>query len=174
MVSGLEKFLPYIFALLIAFPVIVLLRQFVYSYISLKEKELKSLGISSNNEARRQAFERVTLFLERIKPAALVTRFDAGLAVHEFVFLTEKNLQEEYEYNVSQQLYISKNNWQKVVNNKNKILSLLYSTAEGLGEKANLEDFKTVFLMNYLNEGDFVSETIEDLKKEYLLLNINQ
>jgi len=48
---------------------------------------------------------------------------------------------------------------------------MLRNTHEGLGAHANLEDFKSLFLLNYLNEGDFISETIDELKKELLILN---
>jgi len=131
------------------------------------------LGIKAGNDLRFQAFERMTLFLERIKPANLITRFDKNLAPHEFLFLTEKSIQEEFEYNASQQIYLSKVNWQNIVSSKEKIVKILHTTYEGLGNNADLEDFKTIFLMNYLNNGDFVSGNIEELKKELLILNYN-
>ena len=171
MVSGLENFLPYAFALLIAIPILVLIRQFVYSFIALKEKELKMLGLQAGNESRVQAYERMTLFLERIKPANLVTRFDQNLNPHEFVFLTEKSIQEEYDYNASQQLYIGKISWQNIVNDKSKLIQMLHTTLEAIGNKSTLEEYKTVFLMSYINEGDFILENIEEWKKEFLLLN---
>ena len=171
--ENFSNYLPYAFAIIIAIPFLVLLRQFVYTYISLKKQEMKVLGIKAGNDLRFQAFERLTLFLERIKPANLITRFDKNLAPHEFVFLTEKSIQEEFDYNASMQIYISNVNWQNVTFAKEKMIKLLHSTYEGLGSKANLEDFKTIFMMNYVGEGDFVSNNIEELKKEILILNFN-
>lgn len=172
--TNFSDYLPYAVAIIIAIPFLVLLRQFVYTYISLKKQELNALGIKAGNDLRFQAFERMTLFLERIKPQTLVTRFDEKLAPHEFIFLTEKSIQEEFDYNASLQIYISKVNWQNIVFTKNQILKILKSTYEGLGSNANLEDFKTLFMMNYINEGDFVTENIEELKKEILILNYNK
>jgi len=166
-----ENLMPYAFALLIALPIIVLLRQFVYNYISLKNKELKLLVIKSNEEVKMHAYERMTLFLERIKPSNLVSKFDKELEIHEFIFLLEKSIAEEFEYNSSQQLYISKNSWENIVTSKNNILQLIRKTYENLTSNATLKDFKTVFLMNYVNGGDYITETIEDLRKEALLLN---
>lgn len=166
-----ENLMPYAFALLIALPIIVLLRQFVYNYISLKNKELKLLVIKSNGEVKMHAYERMTLFLERIKPSNLVSKFDKELEIHEFIFLLEKSIAEEFEYNSSQQLYISKNSWENIVTSKNNILQLIRKTYENLTSNATLKDFKTVFLMNYVNGGDYITETIEDLRKEALLLN---
>ena len=166
-----ENLMPYAFALIIALPIIVLLRQFVYNYIRLKNKELKLLAVKSNGDVKLQAYERMTLFLDRIKPSNLVVKFDKNLEVHEFIFLLEKSISEEFEYNSSQQLYISKNSWENIVASKNNILQLMRKTYENLNANASLQDFKTVFLMNYVNGGDYITETIEDLRKEALLLN---
>ena len=166
-----ENLMPYAFALIIALPIIVLLRQFVYNYIRLKNKELKLLAVKSNGDVKLQAYERMTLFLDRIKPSNLVTKFDKNLEVHEFIFLLEKSISEEFEYNSSQQLYISKNSWENIVASKNNILQLMRKTYENLNANASLQDFKTVFLMNFVSGGDYISDTIEELRREALLLN---
>jgi len=166
-----ENLMPYAFALIIALPIIVLLRQFVYNYIRLKNKELKLLAVKSNGDVKLQAYERMTLFLDRIKPSNLVVKFDKNLEVHEFIFLLEKSISEEFEYNSSQQLYISKNSWENIVASKNNILQLMRKTYENLNANASLQDFKTVFLMNFVSGGDYISDTIEELRREALLLN---
>lgn len=166
-----ENLMPYAFALIIALPIIVLLRQFVYNYIRLKNKELKLLAVKSNGDVKLQAYERMTLFLDRIKPSNLVVKFDKNLEVHEFIFLLEKSISEEFEYNSSQQLYISKNSWENIVASKNNIIQLMRKTYENLNANASLQDFKTVFLMNFVSGGDYISDTIEELRREALLLN---
>ncbi|WP_292008154.1 hypothetical protein [Chryseobacterium sp.] len=168
--SSLSGYLPYAFALIIAIPFLVLLRQFVYSYINLKNQELKLLTVKSNSENKTHSYERMTLFLERIKPSHLIQKFDSGLAVHEFIFLTEKTINEEFEYNSSQQLFITKNSWQNIVDSKNGVISLLHQTYEGLNNNPNLEEFKTVFIMNYMNGEDYIAATIEDLRREILII----
>lgn len=166
-----ENMLPYAFALIIALPIIFLLRQFVFTYISLKNKELKLLAVKANGDLKMQAYERMTLFLERIKPSNLVNKFDKDLAIHEFIYLLEKNITEEFEYNSSQQLYISRNSWENVVASKNNVIQLMIKTYESLSNTASLQDFKTIFLMNYVNGEDFIANTIEDLRKDAILLS---
>jgi hypothetical protein len=166
-----ENMLPYAFALIIALPIIFLLRQFVFTYISLKNKELKLLSVKANGDLKMQAYERMTLFLERIKPSNLVNKFDKNLAIHEFIYLLEKNIIEEFEYNSSQQLYISRNSWENVVASKNNVIKLMRKTYESLSNNASLQDFKTIFLMNYVNGEDFIANTIEDLRKDAILLS---
>ncbi|WP_449398230.1 DUF7935 family protein [Chryseobacterium wanjuense] len=168
--TSFSGYLPYAFALIIAIPFLVLLRQFVFTYIKLKEQEIKLLSIKSNSENKTQSYERMTLFLERIKPSNLVQKFDKGLAVHEFIFLTEKSINEEFEYNSSQQLYLTKNSWKNIVDSKNAVIDLLHKTYEGFSSSPNLDEFKTVFIMNYMNSEDYISATIEDLRREILII----
>lgn len=161
-----SDYLPYAVAVIIALPFLVFAKQFVNSFIRLKKQEINFLATQSNSEIKLQALERMTLFLERLKPANLVTKFDKNLQPHEFVFLTEKNINEEFDYNSSQQLYISRSSWQDIVTSKNNIIQLLRKTYEELNDNPGLDDFKTVFLMGYLNSEDYIADTIENLRKE--------
>ena len=161
-----SDYFPYAVAVIIALPFLVFAKQFVNSFIRLKKKEINFLATKTNSEIKLQALERMTLFLERLKPSNLVMKFDKNLQPHEFVFLTEKNIIEEFEYNASQQLYISKSSWEDIITSKNNILQSLRKTYEDLNENSKLEDFKTVFLMGYLNSEDYISDTIENLRKE--------
>ncbi|GEN69450.1 MULTISPECIES: hypothetical protein [Chryseobacterium] len=168
--ANFSEYLPYAFALIIAIPFLVLLRQFVHSYITLKNQEIKLLSVKSNTENKAHSYERMTLFLERLKPSNLIQKFDKELAVHEFLFLTEKTINEEFEYNSSQQLYLSKNSWKNIVDSKNAVIELLHKTYEGLNGNADLNEFKTIFIMNYMEDNDYIAATIEDLRKEILII----
>ena len=166
-----ESYYPYAFALVIAIPFLVFARQFVFKFIELKNKEIQILGLKSNSENKLQAYERMTLFLERLKPSNLVMKFDRDLKPNEFIFLIEKNIREEFEYNASQQLYVRQSTWNNVVTSKNNIIQLLHKTYEEVHNLKDLEDFKTVFLMKYVEDSDFISETINDMRRDIALLN---
>lgn len=168
--TSFSGYLPYAFALIIAIPFLVLLRQFVFTYIRLKEQEIKLLSVKSNSGNKSQSYERMILFLERIKPSNLIQRFDKELAVHEFIFLTEKSVNEEFEYNSSQQLYVTKSSWNKIVDSKNAVLGLLHKTYEEINANADLDEFKTVFIMNYMNGDDYISAAIDGMRKEILII----
>ena len=166
-----ESYYPYAFALVIAIPFLVFARQFVFKFIELKNKEIQILGLKSNSENKLQAYERMTLFLERLKPSNLVMKFDRDLKPNEFIFLIEKNIREEFDYNASQQLYVRQSTWNNVVTSKNNIIQLLHKTYEEVHNLKDLEDFKTVFLMKYVEDSDFISETINDMRRDIALLN---
>lgn len=160
---------PYAFALLVAVPFLILLRQLIQLLSSWKNQAKTSTDTIEN---RTQAYERMVIFLERIKPTQLVAKFDKTLSPQEFIFLIEKTISEEFNYNAAQQLYISKNTWEEIIHSKIRMSKLLHSTYENISNETSLEEFKTLLIMNYMNEGDFVSECIERLKKEFLILHI--
>lgn len=166
-----DHLIPYAFVLLIALPFFVLLKRFVDQYIILKDKELRMMSVKANGDLKIQAYERMTLFLERLKPAGLVQKFNKELAPHEYIFLLEKSISEEFEYNSSQQLYISKNSWENIVTCKNNILNSIKKTYESINASTSLQDYKTIFLMDYMNGEDYISQTIEDLRKDAILLS---
>ncbi|WP_435525471.1 hypothetical protein [Chryseobacterium indoltheticum] len=60
--TDFSDYLPHAAALVIAIPFLVLLRQFVYSYINLKNQEIKLLSVKSNSENKTHSYERMTLF----------------------------------------------------------------------------------------------------------------
>lgn len=93
-------------------------------------------------------------------------KFDKTLQPHEFLYLIEKSINEEYEYNASQQLYIDENSWRNILSSKNNIIQLIRTTYEKLSNEASLEDFKTVLLMNYLNNEDYISDSISELRND--------
>lgn len=161
-----SNYIPYAFAVIVALPFLIFARQFVHGFLKLKMQEIKLLSLKSSNEVKFQALERMTLFLERLKPSNLVMKFGRDLRPHEFVFLSEKNINEEFEYNSSQQLYISKSSWQDILTCKNNIIRLLHKTYEEFKGNPELEDFKTILLMSYVESEDYISDTIQNLRKE--------
>lgn len=166
---SLEILLPYIFALIIAFPFLVIIRQFVYRFIDLKNKELallaKNVKHHSNSQIKLQAYERMIIFLERLKPTNLINKFDKELNTKEFVFLLDKSIKEEFEYNTSQQLYITEESWGNIMQSKNNILHLIHKILE-TNPNISSQEFKTLLLMKYLEGEDYVSNSIQNLKMD--------
>ncbi|MDX9751716.1 MAG: hypothetical protein RBT71_11590, partial [Flavobacteriales bacterium] len=75
---------------------------------------------------RLQAYERLTLFLERMQPGALVLRvhqsnMSAG-TLHAQLVAT---IREEFEHNVTQQVYVGDAVWEKVRQVKEEMIRLV-------------------------------------------------
>jgi len=70
-----------------------------------------------------QAFERLVLYLERIRYAVLVKRvFMPGMSRTDLQFALIQNVQDEFEHNLAQRLYVSESSWFNVVIVKDEVL----------------------------------------------------
>jgi hypothetical protein len=81
------------------------------------------------------AYERLTLFAERIKLSALVNRlYDSSLSARQMQQVLLNSIREEYEHNVTQQLYIKPELWEAISKMKDQnayIINQLAALAPG-------------------------------------------
>jgi hypothetical protein len=90
------------------------------SYLLRRETRKASLSY------KLQAYERISLFLERITPNSLLVRVPAKkLEVRDYHVLLLKSIRDEYEYNLSQQIYLSDDAWRQVVHAKSATVGIL-------------------------------------------------
>lgn len=76
------------------------------------------------------AYERIVLFIERMKPDSLVPRtLSASLTCKEYQLSLINEIRREFEYNLSQQLYVSENTWTVAVNFKDNVITLINSAS---------------------------------------------
>ena len=87
---------------------------------------------------RLQAYERVALFLERIAPGSLVLRcWQPGMDLRLLQGVMTKNIRDEWEHNLSQQVYISPELWTRVREAKDEMINLVNSAAVSLTEETD-------------------------------------
>lgn len=88
-----------------------------------------------------QAYERLLLFCERINPAKLLTRVNPiGDDVNSYVHLLIANIEQEYEHNMVQQIYVQEDAWKAVVGSKLAIMNKIRTTAENSESAKNLRE----------------------------------
>jgi hypothetical protein len=91
---------------------------------------------------RLQAFERLIMLCERIDLAELVLRLKtpgtSGGALKAALLLA---IQQEYEHNLSQQLYVSAELWNILIVAKNKTMDLIMLAGEGLDANADANEY---------------------------------
>lgn len=106
-------------------------------------------GSSSNGmmALRAQAYERMVLYLERITPDALIMRMhQGGMSADLLRNDLAKAVREEFDHNLSQQIYVSDEAWKHVVQAKEETLQLFNIAHEKMGPKATgLEMSRLVF-----------------------------
>lgn len=75
---------------------------------------------------RLQAYERMALFLERIAPSKLLTRINPTSSNKEdYETLLIANIEQEFEHNLSQQIYVSDECWTIITAAKNATIQLI-------------------------------------------------
>ncbi|UOK41843.1 MULTISPECIES: hypothetical protein [Flavobacterium] len=78
---------------------------------------------------RLQAYERMALFLERINPGKLLVRV-APLSIdkNDYESLLIHHIEQEFEHNLTQQVYISDECWNIILTAKNTIIQTIRKT----------------------------------------------
>lgn len=86
---------------------------------------------------RLQAYERMCLFLERITPNQLLLR-TSGLASNalEFQQIMLREIREEFNHNLAQQVYMSDAAWEQVKKAVNEVQSLINQAAAEVDAEA--------------------------------------
>ena len=113
----------------------------VKRYFDNQQKEhLLQMKLDERREAlktvtpiRLQAYERMALFLERISPESLVLRcWQPGMDLRLLQGVMTKNIRDEWEHNLSQQVYLSTELWTRIREAKDEMTSLVNSAAVSL------------------------------------------
>ena len=82
---------------------------------------------------RLQAYERMALFLERISPNSLVLRcYQPGMDLKLLQGVMTKNIRDEWEHNLSQQVYLTPELWAHIREAKDEMINLVNSAAVSL------------------------------------------
>lgn len=94
--------------------------------------------LKSVTPIRLQAYERMALFLERIAPGSLVLRcYQPGMDLRLLQGVMTKNIRDEWEHNLSQQVYISSELWTAIRGAKDEMINLVNSSAVSLTEETD-------------------------------------
>ena len=117
---------------------------------------------------RLQAYERIILFLERISPNNLVMRLNKPeMTSVQFQSLLVKTVREEFDYNLSQQIYISFTAWELVKNAKEETIKLINVASGRVPESGSSGELaKSIFDLAVENDKLPVIVAIDEIKKE--------
>lgn len=78
---------------------------------------------------RLQAYERMALFLERIEPSKLLIRVAPNSSdKHDYENLLVAHIEQEFEHNLTQQIYISDKCWSVINTAKNTLIQTIRKT----------------------------------------------
>jgi hypothetical protein len=141
-------------------------------YLKNSKKEIAIPSDKSTDDRlqplRLQAYERFVLFLERSNPSALVFRLNSqGLTAFQLQALVVKTIREEFDYNLSQQLYISNALWDMIKNAKEESIAMINQAVSDLtSESDSGELVRSVYALSMQKNNIAGEEALVALKKE--------
>jgi hypothetical protein len=138
--------------IVILFLVLLLAFVWILTEFSSMKKELaerKNTGEPETLKLRLQAYERLALLAERISLQSLLSRNNnASLTHRQMQTVLIDSIKQEYEYNISQQIYVSTEVWRAINNLKeqniyivNQLASTLPSQASGMDLNKHIIDY---------------------------------
>lgn len=125
----------------------VILKQYFDKQNRIAERELAEKKRKDHFPIQMQAYERLILLLERINPERLVFRSSKpGMSARILQSDIKKVIRDEFDHNLTQQLYISTDAWEAVKAAKEEVLNILDLAAEQVHRDANALEFSRAIL----------------------------
>jgi hypothetical protein len=145
----------------------LIVRKFLISENQRKQLALFQDAQDTTLRLRLQAYERLILFIERISPRQMIPRlYEPTMTVRDLQLVIINNIRNEYEYNLSQQIYVSRNVWETVRNVKEQELNMVNQVAQKLSPDAPARELHALII-------DIVMKAEEELPTEVALHTIN-
>lgn len=155
-------------ASVVLYAVYLMVRSFIIKEIELKKLEIRSRSIETVLPIRLQAYERMTLFLERTSPQNLLVRINQpGLTAREFQKLLLEEIRNEYNHNASQQIYIGEEVWSVIKSAKEDLVIDINEAAQTVhSDASSIELAKRIFEGALAKKVDPIQHALSELKKE--------
>tara|TARA_B110000238_G_scaffold173462_1_gene192540 strand:+ start:502 stop:1020 length:519 start_codon:yes stop_codon:yes gene_type:complete len=113
-----------------------------------------------------QAYERLTLFLERMTPTSLLIRVQPiSTKKEDYEQLLIKTIEQEFEHNLSQQIYLSKDCWNVILTAKNTTIQSIINY-DILNTTKTADKFRELILTKSIDSPSPTSVALAYLKNE--------
>ncbi|PID88257.1 MAG: hypothetical protein CSB06_01140 [Bacteroidia bacterium] len=169
MTKELVEILKYCLPLLIlAATIIFILRHFAKKEDGKYKYDIVKSNLKLITPVRLQAYERLALLLERIKPEAIALREkNLRLSAKQMQMVLLKTVKDEFNHNLSQQVYISEETWRAVVNAKEQMVRLLNLAGTKMQEDSTSADFIQMLIqLSNEMETDSIGTALSKIKQE--------
>src|SRR5690606_22779282 len=155
-------------ASVVLYAAFLMVRSFVQKDISLKTLEVRGRAIETVLPNRLVAYERMTLFLERMSPQNLLVRLNSGtIPAREFHQLLLAEVRNEYNHNVTQQIYMSEEVWELIRNAKEDLIVTINDAASEMGDDSTSLDLaKKIVEKSLAKPIDPLGHALSELKRE--------
>jgi hypothetical protein len=133
-----------------------------------RELEFRIQNQGKITPVRLQAYERLTLFLERISPQSILTRVsakDTTAKIYHIELL--KQIRQEYEHNLSQQIYVLPTTWESIRGSKEFLTGLINKAFEETPPQSPALDLSKKIIEKYIEiEKSPINIALNEIKRE--------
>ena len=147
----------------------------LYAWFKYFKKETRrELAIDQSKPTQLQAYERLTVLTSRIALPNLIMRLNVPTStVQDMQILLLQTIREEFDFNISQQIYVSNDAWNAMKTLRDQNMLIVNQIASSLPEHATGGDLNKIildFLMNDKrgNLHELVSEVLAGEAKKLM------
>lgn len=147
---------------------------YVLFFQSKKDTNSPQTLVAGTNALQLQAYERLILLVDRIALPNVISRIpNDGLSARELQLVLCKTIKDEFDHNVTQQIYVSPEAWNAVKNLKEKNLLIINQIGSSINDHSSGFDLQKR-LLHYLmdepkaNLQELVSEALAFEAKKHL------
>lgn len=123
------------------------------------ERKMKNRKMFTSNDSsvttqmQLQAYERLVVLVDRIALPNLISRVgQTDISAREMQLILTRTIREEFEYNISQQIFVSTEAWNSVKNLKEQNLLIINQLANILPANASGLDLNKQLLQYLMND----------------------
>lgn len=155
-------------ASVVLYAVYLMVRAFIAKEIEMKRLEVRGRSIETILPVRLQAYERMTLFIERISPQNLLVRLNnPAYSAKDFHKILLDEIRNEYNHNASQQVYMGEEVWNIIRNAKEDLIIQINEAAGSLKDDAtSIELARQIFQAGLDKKVEPLVLAMSELKKE--------
>lgn len=134
--------------------IVFLTAYFVLNSYLENDYQKKLLEMKMNNQGsvtplRLQAYERLTLFIERISPQSIIMRtHETGMSARDLQTNMLQDIRAEFDHNVSQQIFVTPQTWTMIKAVKEETINMINYAASNLPAQATSIDLSKAIFEN--------------------------
>jgi hypothetical protein len=130
-------------ALVVLLATYLIVNKFLITEIQRKQLALFQETQSITLPLRLQAYERLAIFVERLHPRQMMPRvYISGMTVTDLQQAIAFNIRTEFEHNLSQQVYVSREVWETVKGVKEQEMNMVNVIAKQLSPEAPAKELQ--------------------------------
>lgn len=142
-----------------------------------KKNKSNNASLTDDKQSKQMqlaAYERLLLLVDRIALQNLISREALpNLSCREMQHLLSQNLKQEFEFNITQQIYVSDDSWKSIKNLRDQNLLVIHQIAQSLPANATGTDLNKSILEFLANDQrgklhELVSEVLSYEAKKLL------